>query len=442
MSQDGLFGIMVIDPEPQMVARLTSVLIKDPTLKVTSSASAEDALARLDALPHGQEPRILVLTWHLPGMHGLVFSQKLRQNPRFDSVDLIVCSSALTGEDLLLLEELGIRRVFAPLSPLAELRDQVFQLLQEQESLRGVEKQLLQMRHALRTGELSVAENLAALPEVDRELNGNPRFIHLLGELYIARKQFDAAAERLRMSLKGRTEPAGRQGGRKAETMQTLTVLGKALCLAGKYKEALVVFERLAAKSPKNFSHQVLFGDALLGVEQQDDAERAYNDVLEKDPTHQEALVGMLKAKVVRGDIPAAEQVHARLKGGFESYSLASFFNNRGVALVRAGKTSEAIQFYENALRFLKVFAGYIYFNLGVAHLRLNQESEAEDCFKKTLALADPEFVARKSILKKFVQEQGDSGRDGFIETFNQTGASRHLQKQGSEGGGSNGGVH
>lgn len=444
MSQDKTFGILVVGPEPQTISRLAGALLQDPCLQVAQAPSTEGALALLGDLPLGQEPRVLVLSWQQQGMQALVFIQKLRREARFDFVDVIVSSDALASEDLLVLEELGIRRIFSPNSPLSELRDQVFQLLQDQESLQGVEKQLQRMRQALRLGEVAVAENLAALPEVDRELNGNPRFIHLLGELYIARKQFDAAAERLRAGLKGKEgeRPGSAVRVRKVETMQTLTVLGKALCLAGKYKEALVVFERLAAKSPQNFSHRVHCGDALLGVEQEEDAERAYNEVLAQDPTHQDALVGILKAKVVRGDLPAAQAAHSRLSGGFESYALASFFNNRGVALVRSGKTAEAIRFYENALRFLKVFAGYIYFNLGVAHLRLNQERDAEECFKKTLALADADFVARKSILKKFVRNLGDSASDGFIESFAQSGASRHLHKQGKGSGSDGGGRH
>jgi tetratricopeptide (TPR) repeat protein len=185
------------------------------------------------------------------------------------------------------------------------------------------------------------------------------------------------------------------------------------MCLAGNFEEALVIFERLESKSPHNLHHKVMIGDALLGLDNIVGAEKKYDEVLQTDATNAGALAGMVKTSSVSGNFKNAKTFFDKMEGNFESSALASFFNNRGVALVKKGNIQEAIQFYENALQFFNKYKGIVYFNLGMAYFRSGNISSAVNSFQAA--------IAQESALiqeKKILQELKEKGVEKFIEDY------------------------
>jgi tetratricopeptide (TPR) repeat protein len=194
-----------------------------------------------------------------------------------------------------------------------------------------------------------------------------------------------------------------------------LSTLGKALGLVGKFEEASMIYEKLESKSPNNLGHKIMLGDALLGLDDINGAENKFNEVLNKDPSNTGALVGMMKTNSVNGNFDQAKSFFEKIEGNFESKSLASFFNNKGVALVKKGKVEEAILFYENALQFFDKFKAHVYFNLGMAYYRSGNISSAVSCFQAAMA-QDSKLLEEKNILK----ELREKGVEKFTADYNE----------------------
>jgi tetratricopeptide (TPR) repeat protein len=267
-----------------------------------------------------------------------------------------------------------------------------------------------------------------------KELGATPKHVHLLGEFELLRKKYDEALKLLQKHVdeldnvgaaqslaqgKGGDEP-------RANPLKCVNTYAKALCYLGRFEEAESLFTKLYEKSPKNLAHVVSQADTLLGQDKLDEAKIKYAHVLAQDGSNRDALIGMGKVAVVEGELDKAKEYFGQVDGGAESPSFASFFNNRAIALIHAGKVEEAIALYENALKFIKRDRFPVMFNLGMAHLRLRQAEKAAGIFQQVLDTCRTDFVARKSILQRLKA----LGREKFIEIY-----SKGDPGTGSEGG-------
>jgi Flp pilus assembly protein TadD len=237
------------------------------------------------------------------------------------------------------------------------------------------------------------------------EISSNPKYAYIKSEIFILNREFDQAVAHLQGILQ--KLPPG-----SVETLQTLSTLGKSLCLARKYQEANVIFERLSKKSPKNFSHKTGIGEALLGQGDTEGAKQQFQEVLSQDPTNTEAATGMGKSEIADGNTEAAKELFNSAEGPIESYALASFFNNHAVSLVRLGKVSEALTLYESALPFLNRYKGHIYFNIGMAHARLGNQDKAHQYFEEAKKQPNTDFLSRKKILTTTATPEAKDGAE------------------------------
>jgi tetratricopeptide (TPR) repeat protein len=119
---------------------------------------------------------------------------------------------------------------------------------------------------------------------------------------------------------------------------------------------------------------------------------------LAADPTCKEDLGGMRKVEIMAGDTDSAQKYFDKIDDAFGTSSFASFFNNRAVAWVHAGKPQQAIELYQNALKFMTKFKATVLFNLGMANLRIGEVVQAADVLQQVLGVADKEFILHKQI--------------------------------------------
>ena len=173
-----------------------------------------------------------------------------------------------------------------------------------------------------------------------------------------------------------------------------------------------MIFEKLESKSPKNLNHKLMAGEALLGLNEHYKAESKFHEILEKNPKDRGALTGMVKSNSISGKYDVAKSFFHQIEVEFESKSLASYFNNRGVMLVKDNKIDESITFYKNALYFFKKHRGHISFNLGMAYYRSNKIEEAAEYFQDVLNSSESDLLANKTLLKSIKEE----GMAAFIE--------------------------
>ena len=379
------------------------------------AASGQEALTLLRTLKEG-ELQILVLDWYLKDVPGFIIAQKVRSEPKFDGVEILVCSDEINKEDEFLLAELDIKYRMSKGESVNTIVDKIKFIRKEQVQVSGSLRKLREFQTALHHGDVKASEELASAPELKKEFHTNPQFAHLVGELQILKKQYQVAVDKLQEHVFAPEKiPAeGQADAPKANILQCLNTTAKALCFQGKFDEALPLYEKLAKRSPKNMQHVVAQGEALLGCDRVDDAKQKFGEVLAADPTNKEALGGMGKVEIVAGNAEAAKKYFEKIDGSFESPSFASFFNNRAVAMVHAGKPQDAIELYKNALKFMTRFKAPVLFNLGMAHLRIGEIEEAADVLQQVLGLAEPEFISRKQILLRL----REVGKNGFIEAY------------------------
>ena len=84
--------ILVVDDAEGCVATLDLVLQTLPGVEVQSAPSAEAALARLEYLEHDTVSAVITDV-HLPDMTGLELISRIREDPRFHLLPILVVSA-------------------------------------------------------------------------------------------------------------------------------------------------------------------------------------------------------------------------------------------------------------------------------------------------------------------------------------------------------------
>jgi tetratricopeptide (TPR) repeat protein len=398
--------VLIIEEKTDLRTFFMGALTKNGNYEVINAASAEEVFDIL--AKEGAKVNIILFDWNMSGMSGHIFSQKIKGSTEFDHIELIVCSAAFTEEDTFLMTEIDIYYTMPKVVNVFDFTSKMEQARKAYLNSQSVVAKLKNLQRLIHQADSQAIEALLKENiDIEKEIQDNPKYAYLGGEIRIQHKKYLDAIQFLKEKLSQGDE------NRSHENLRTLSTLGKAMCLAGNFEEALVIFERLEAKSPHNLYHKVMIGDALLGLDNIVGAEKKYDEVLQTDATNAGALAGMVKTSSVSGNFKNAKTFFDKMEGNFESSALASFFNNRGVALVKKGNIQEAIQFYENALQFFNKYKGIVYFNLGMAYFRSGNISSAVNSFQAA--------IAQESALiqeKKILQELKEKGVEKFIEDY------------------------
>ncbi|RDB35859.1 MAG: tetratricopeptide repeat protein [Spirobacillus cienkowskii] len=398
--------VLIIEEKTDLRTFFMGALTKNGNYEVINAATAQEGLDIL--AKEGAKVNMILFDWNMSGMSGHLFSQKIKAGSEFDHIELIVCSAAFAEEDTFLMSEIDIYYTMPKVVNVFDFTAKMEQARMAYLNSQSVVAKLKNLQRLLHQADSQAIEALLKESiDIEKEIQDNPKYAYLGGEIRIQHKKYLDAIQFLKDKLS--------QGGenRSHENLRTLSTLSKALCLAGNFEEALVIFERLEAKSPHNLHHKVMIGDALLGLDNVVGAEKKYDEVLQTDATNAGALAGMVKTSSVTGNFSNAKTFFDKIEGNFESSALASFFNNRGVALVKKGNVQEAIQFYENALQFFNKYKGVVYFNLGMAYFRSGNISSAVNSFQAAIA-QEPALIQEKKIL----QELKEKGLEKFIEDY------------------------
>lgn len=116
--------ILSLEDNPDITSLIRLVLRHAPT-NVLQAQSADEAWPMLE----GHAPDLILLDMMLPGMNGLDFLSKLRADPRFRAVPVIVVSIRSDASFRQKAQELGVfRYLLKPFSP-AVLRQEIEQAL-------------------------------------------------------------------------------------------------------------------------------------------------------------------------------------------------------------------------------------------------------------------------------------------------------------------------
>lgn len=152
--------------------------------------------------------------------------------------------------------------------------------------------------------------------------------------------------------------------------VRAMNLLSRVHLRLGEFDLAIMVLERAQLFSPRNPERIIMLGDAYFGKGDLERAFELYDEarLLQPEGVH-DAEKKMAEVKMRQGEMDAVMDIITRSLSEDES---ASFFNNMGVAAVRAGKPSDALRLYEIAFSTLKTprLKAAILFNMALAHWR------------------------------------------------------------------------
>lgn len=338
---------------------------------------------------------VLIVDINDTSPHGYVLIQKVRANTQYDHIDVLATSRIITDDDLVLFNEYGVFSWYQKQSEVGNLVEKVIELALHRRAELPLVKKLRKLETAIRQEKSDIIDELVRPVDVNEAIKGDPRFLYLYGEFLILNKQYEDAVQFLNNAL------IYHIGHKSIEQFKNLNTLAKALCLAGRFSEAEAVYKRLEEKSPKNLSVKVSLAETQLSQGNSTAARAHFEDVTQADPTHKDAHIGLAKVELFDGDLQKAEGHLQQIDGPIESYSLASFFNNRAVTFVRLGRVDDAIELYKTALKYLGKYQGLIYFNLGLAYSRIGRSEEAELCYNNAVKNGGEQLAAKKMTLQK-----------------------------------------
>jgi CheY-like chemotaxis protein len=81
-------AVLIVDDEPAIV-RIISVVINSLGCEAVTALTAEDALDKLDS----RQPRMMLVDVKLPGINGVEFVQRVREDERFRATPIYLMSA-------------------------------------------------------------------------------------------------------------------------------------------------------------------------------------------------------------------------------------------------------------------------------------------------------------------------------------------------------------
>ena len=183
--------------------------------------------------------------------------------------------------------------------------------------------------------------------------------------------------------------------------------LTRELMELSRYPDAISAVQNGLASNPKSYSLHLRLGAANLSAGRYAEAESVFRNLVSAGDPLPTSYIGLAQVllRTGRAEEACSELAAARQKLG--PNFLISYF--RGLALDRAGKPSEAISAYQEALR-LNPSSAEAHLGLGKTDLALGRLGDAIVALEETLRLRPGNIQARR-LLSQAYQRAGDTKR-------------------------------
>lgn len=359
----GIRSVFVVDPDTDVLYAASDMLKKMGIDSVETFENGEQALAAI--LASGKEPDLILMEWRIPGLSGPVLVQRIRQADLLQ-VPIIVASSLIKKEESPLLMEMGVDCIIEkPFDQKAFYSAIVWAVQQnrtptEQKSLERKIRRLLAAQK---------------LPEAERLLS------HLLGDARMS----DGAKSGIKAEYcfavgdyKGACSHginSLRLGG---DTLALLNLVGKSLLKLKQYERALACFEKANAMCSINLERLMNIAEINLQLGNAAGAHLALGSATALDASNAQTKDMQVKVGLETGHPSVTEK---SIKDLESVPRIASYINNRAIALARSGRFEDGIALYERAIQCLsggwKDLAASVRYNLGLAYARYGDYEKA-----------------------------------------------------------------
>ena len=150
----------------------------------------------------------------------------------------------------------------------------------------------------------------------------------------------------------------------------------------GKYQESIPIFNTIVEKFPDAYIVYMNIGHSYFQLENYDEAERYYLQVLEREANHVDTLIGLGNCYMNRGDTEKAMEWYNKIE--FDKIEDATVLYNVGTIFYNNSKFDDALKYYKKSVEVQEDFLDGIY-QLGLTYLTKGSNAEALAQFENYL---------------------------------------------------------
>lgn len=397
------YGVLIVENDKDLRSYYADALNPTGNYSVKIAANTQDVMDVVAPLQAG-EVKFIIINSNLSGENFCSVLQRLKIQPATFLAEVILISDEVDGDTKFLLEELSIDIVFPQGIEVQKVIEYLENKRNEYVNNIKVNEHIYEFKNAITNKNIHKCEEILENESFKLLLISSEQYLSLYGEYLILIKEYQACYDFFSKIVKNIDS-----SGNRFVTVSILNVLAKTLCYLEKYDDALMIYGKMATKSPKNLNHKLNVSHVHLANGRWQEALNVLQVVLREDPQNEEALLQNAQANVGLGNVDEAKKFMDKIAGKTELHSLVSFYNNRGVAFARTQQYEKALELYKNALFFCDKESSKIIFNIGICLLKFNHYAEAMKIFTD-LQKSDDFHVLyeNKDVFKKILKDLRD----------------------------------
>ncbi|APJ02850.1 response regulator [Silvanigrella aquatica] len=391
MTQSIFNNIIVVDDDPDVLKQMDKILQKIGKKKYKCFPGADEALKEMESNPEPYD--VVFVDVRMPVFSGIALVQyiKMHKEKRIRDCFCVPLVGSIGKEDKAIISEFHFFETIT--KPVAE-KDFIKRLEELEEQQKNPESDRnfqVDFKNSLIEKNFKHAEEIL-LPRLKKEPN-SLRFLTLYAELLLRANDTTKAEDFLNKILKI-----------DVNHIPALNLISKVYIKTNRFEEAMKALEKAKLLSPHNVERLLVMGEMNLGSGEADKAEENFKSVLKLNPTDDRATYGLGRALATQGKTEESKKLFATLQKGTE---LASFFNNKGVLLVKAGKYTEGVSLYKNAIKVLDLPEKeyLLLYNIALAYSKLGDRVNAISYAKKSVEKSPKNYIKSKALLDKIEKE-------------------------------------
>lgn len=293
-----------------------------------------------------------------------------------DTRPIFLVTQDMTPEVISYGAEYNISRIHAGEISRSAIQTHLQSIFDEERDELGIRNTMIRVADARMRSDWEMSEFL--LLDLFARFPGNSRIACELAENYIHKSDWQKA--------KAIVESMQDMGETNLRVMHM-----KARCLmhSGAFGDAEEILQQCKLINPYNVDRLIDLGNVLLNLTRVQEALESFEMALTLDDNRQDAMDGKIQCKLLSGDVNEALSLMRQITSPRE---LAALFNNAAILSIRQGHFNNGMKLYVTAIGTIgkkEKAAARLFYNLGIAYVKLGQLMDALPCFEKAAAIDD-----------------------------------------------------
>lgn len=375
---------VIIDPDESVNGLSEQILREMGVEDVHCFTRGDDAWKWVDE--QKDPPRLMVIEWRIPGLHGPAFIQRVKEKFSY-CPPVLVFSSLVKKEDKDLLKEIGVTGVLEKPADKPAIATSIMNCVTTTESASDTPAIELKIKQLITSGQLDEAKKLRDQYAQRKDVTPAQR---LAIDCFVSFKQNDMK------SAHDLAIQALKSGG---DNLFLTNLLGKIFLRLNQHDQAIRCFEKANAFSPKNIERILDLAEAQAGAGSEAAAVEAIEKAKAVDADNKAIAKTEATVMVTLGKVDFAQKLMANMS---DPSDIVATLNNTAVARAKAGDVEGSLKLYDQTYASLPAskpeLRALVSYNHALAYVRNGKMQEALD--KVTVA---SNLVTKGALAEKLV---------------------------------------